>query len=44
MVGEGRRVTAVMEAGIPVVAERVMYLPPGGPWKTGHVTVGVGEE
>ena len=43
LVGEPGRVAAVVEAGITVVAERAMYLPGAGGWKTGCVTVGVGE-
>ena len=42
-VGSIGRIWTTVEADIPVVAERAMYLPSGGPWKTGHVTVGVGE-
>ena len=45
VVGVASQVSTTVDSDIPVVAERAMYLPPGSPvnWKTGHVTVGVGE-
>ncbi len=43
LVGSLEAFSATVESDIPVVTERAMYWPKGGPWTGGHSSVGAGE-